>query len=457
MRAQTGDDLDDEVHLIGQQRVEIDEAVRSEFRQPNIGGQSRILREPGALCLEQLSQRGLCFSVFCENAAAGDFGNIGGFEMDLERESIHEARQLHALVVETADQLGEFFLRRDDDPHFPAPDAAETLHDCLEVEHLLHVARDELADFINDEDEAFAGSPALHQLLAAFRKPARSDVRAVVRSFRPTVRRGVEHFVQLVHDEARFGNCECGFPLLAIPILAQQTCVGFFESRELSACFQCDFEFSEVEVACVTEALQKEPIHDLSDGLIARTDAAIRGNIEDDGVGRDALRDALENDRELVVADAIREQLCGAGAAHILIIQSEAEHFRETRFARPEESGNPNGDTLVRFLRCLKVAFENLDVVLLNRLGGDVFADLLFDDVLIGLIDLDDLLDVTRDVAGKKFTDERHNLGRLENFRAVVRLRIADAHETEAGGAIELTGIKEDARHMHLALELFKQ
>ena len=55
-----------------------------------------------------------------------------------------------------------------------APDAAEALDDGLEVEHLLHVAGDELADLVDDEDDGVARLPPAHQLLAPLGEEARA-------------------------------------------------------------------------------------------------------------------------------------------------------------------------------------------------------------------------------------------------------------------------------------------
>ena len=72
------------------------------------------------------------------------------------REAVHQPRELDPRVVEAADQLVELLLRGDDEPHLPAPHAAKALDDGLEVEHLLHVASDELPDLVDDEDERLA-------------------------------------------------------------------------------------------------------------------------------------------------------------------------------------------------------------------------------------------------------------------------------------------------------------
>ena len=74
--------------------------------------------------------------------------------MDLDWEAVHQAGELDLLVVEAADQLAELLLRGHDDPVLAATLDAEALHDRLQVEHLLDVSGDELADFVDDEHAA---------------------------------------------------------------------------------------------------------------------------------------------------------------------------------------------------------------------------------------------------------------------------------------------------------------
>ena len=92
-------------------------------------------------------------AFFDEHAAARDLGDVGGLEVDLEREAVHQAGELDLLVVEAADELAELLLRGDDDPVLAAARRAEALHDGLQVEHLLDVAGDELADLVDDEHQ----------------------------------------------------------------------------------------------------------------------------------------------------------------------------------------------------------------------------------------------------------------------------------------------------------------
>ena len=183
LRAQAGDDLDDEVDLVGQQRVEVDEAVASQLGQLDVGGEPRVLREPAAVLVEELAERSLGGRVLREHAPAGDLGDVGRLEVDLQREAVHQAGELDLLVVEAADELAELLLRGDDDPVLAAALHAEALHDGLQVEHLLHVARDELADLVDDEHQAVARAPALHQLVGALGELAGSDVGSLLTAF----------------------------------------------------------------------------------------------------------------------------------------------------------------------------------------------------------------------------------------------------------------------------------
>ena len=88
-------------------------------------------------------------------------------DLQLLREAVHQPGELDPRVFQAADQLGELLLRRHDDPELAAADPPEGLDDPLEVEHLLHVAGDELADLVDHEEERLARAPPLAQLLAA--------------------------------------------------------------------------------------------------------------------------------------------------------------------------------------------------------------------------------------------------------------------------------------------------
>ena len=96
--------------------------------------------------------------------------------MDLQRETVHQTRKFDLLVVEATDELAKLFLRRDHNPVLAAPLHSEALHHGLQIEHLLHVPRDELADFIDDEHQALTRAPSLHELVGAIRELSRTDI-----------------------------------------------------------------------------------------------------------------------------------------------------------------------------------------------------------------------------------------------------------------------------------------
>ena len=66
LRAQARDDLDDEVNLVGQQRIEVDEAVARQFGQLDVGGEPGVLGEAAAVLFEQLAER-VCAAAFFES------------------------------------------------------------------------------------------------------------------------------------------------------------------------------------------------------------------------------------------------------------------------------------------------------------------------------------------------------------------------------------------------------
>src|SRR3954452_1400260 len=110
--------------------------------------------------------------------------------MDLQglRKAVHQARELHPRVVEPTHELAQLLLGRDDEPHLSAAHATKAVYDRREIEHLLYVARDELADLVDDEDERLAGLPSAHQLLATLGKKAGRDVGAVPDRVAPAIR-----------------------------------------------------------------------------------------------------------------------------------------------------------------------------------------------------------------------------------------------------------------------------
>ena len=123
----------------------------------------------------------------------------------------------------------------------PRPFTPEALHDRLQVEHLLDVARDELADLVDDEHQRLPGLPALHQLAGALGELARRDVGLVLDGLHPGVGHRVGLRLEAVHDAARLADSAKA----TLPFSASQS---FSKSRWYSSS-------KRVELALLLEAI----------------------------------------------------------------------------------------------------------------------------------------------------------------------------------------------------------
>ena len=128
---------------------------------------------------------------------------------------------------------------------------------------------------------------------------------------------------------------------------------------------------------------------------------------------------------------------CELRLADRAVLEGVAEVLGERAFARAEEAGDPDADALVRLGRGLGDGLEQGVVLVPDAVGGDVLGDLGVDRLLVGLVDLDDLLDLPRQVAGEQVADRRHGVasGSAVNLDPVVaqRLPVLQVHEPQPG------------------------
>ncbi len=199
---QAGNDVDHQVDLVGQHGIEVDERLAGQLRQADVGRKGRVGGKAATVPLEQIAQGLLGVGIFGQYALAGHLGDVAGLQVDGRQEAVHEPGQLHAGVVQAADQFVELLLRRDDDPEFPLADAAQGLDDALEVEHLIDAAGNELADFVDHEDQAAVFAPAETEFLAAVGQVIGADVGPRLGALDPGVGGRVGLTIQLVHDPA---------------------------------------------------------------------------------------------------------------------------------------------------------------------------------------------------------------------------------------------------------------
>ena len=333
-------------------------------------------------------------------------------DLQLRGEAVHEAGELDPPVVQATDQLGELLLGGDHDPQLAPADAAEALHHGLQVEHLLHVAGDELAHLVDDEQQVLAGSAAAHQLQAAQGQVAGGDVGAAHGCFAPTVDPGIGGRVQLMHDTARLLHGDGDLALLDIPIPGEDLLVLGLEGSEAALLLQGDLQLGEVQVPGITQALQEEPVHDLGDALVTGADAAVGRDIEDNGLGGDLLIDGLEQDLDLRVLAALGEQLARALAEDVPVGDGQSGVLGVTTFPRPEEASDPDRDGLAGVAPGGEVVLEKGLQVREDRMGDDIFVQLVADERLVSLVDLDDLFDPAVDLAGEQVLDgfDGHNV-----------------------------------------------
>ena len=148
------------------------------------------------------------------------------------------------------------------------------------------------------------------------------------------------------------------------------------------------------------------------------------------------------------VADLLREQTARAVAEDRPVLDREPEQLGEARFAGAEEARDPDADPLMRLVRGLAVALEDREIVLLDRVGHDVFVDLVAEDLLLDLVDLDDLFDSAADIAREERSDRFVAMDlpspSSEDFGTVVMLGVEHAHESKPRGTIELAGVEQD-------------
>src|ERR1017187_7437703 len=100
--------------------------------------------------------------------------------MDLQREAIHQSGKFDLFVIKATDELAKLFLRSDHDPVLTATFHAEALHHGLQVKHFLHIASDELANFVDNKHKGLARTPSLHKNICTLRELTRRDVRLVL-------------------------------------------------------------------------------------------------------------------------------------------------------------------------------------------------------------------------------------------------------------------------------------
>src|SRR5262249_54403970 len=138
----------------------------------------------------------------------------------------------------------------------------QALDDGLKVKHLLNVACDELPHFVDNKEEALPRAAPLHELVGSVCKLPRSNVRTLLDASHPGVGRRIGPRSHRVHDLARTAKREHAHALVSVPLLVKPLPVELLEFSEAAFCLKRDLELGEIQILCVPEALEKQPVHD---------------------------------------------------------------------------------------------------------------------------------------------------------------------------------------------------
>jgi hypothetical protein len=179
---------------------------------------------------------------------------------------------------------------------------------------------------------------------------------------------------------------------LPVELVDRLACLD--ELVELALALQLYLQLGDVEVLGVPQLPKQDRVHQLGDPLGDSAGVPLLGDLEEDDLGGHLQVDQVEQLGDPLVADLPLEEGGEVVADHPPVLEGIAEVLRERAFPRAEEPGHPDADPFVRLGRGLGDGLEELGVLVLDAAGGDVLGDLVVDRLLVGLIDLYDLLDL---------------------------------------------------------------
>jgi hypothetical protein len=265
-----------------------------------------------------------------------------------------------------------------------------------------------LAHLVDDEDECLARPPPAHQLERPLDHPADRDRRIPVPlGVRPGVGRGVRGRVEVVQDGT--GPGELLRPLADHPpVELVDRLARLDELVELALALKLDLQLGDVEVLGVAQLPEQDRVHQLGDPLGHLPRVPLLGDLEEDDLRRHLQVDQVEQLADLLLADLPLEEGGEVLAEHPAVLEGVAEVLGERTLARAEEPGDPDPHALGRLGGGLGDGLQELAVLVPDAVGGDVLGDLGVDRRLVGLIDLDDLLDLAAEVTGEQLADRLH-------------------------------------------------
>ncbi len=191
-----------------------------------------------------------------------------------------------------------------------------------------------------------------------------------------------------------------------LPALARELCGELLLERcQLPCRLQVDLELRVDDAARVAQPRQQRPVQREHHALTLAVDIPVRQQVHehDDGLGllMDDVQQRLGSRRLRTSEEALSCRL----AEEIPVFEQVPQHLGEARLARTEEAADPDVGLLARHRQTLAVGLEHPGQRVDDVLCGDVLVDLIRDDLFVGELDLDDLLDRSVDRPAKDIAD----------------------------------------------------
>lgn len=305
------------------------------------------------------------------------------------------------------------------------------LHHRPQVLDLLGAARDVGAYLIDDVDHGVAGPTAGGQLEGPAHQGADSDVGLFLQRRGPRVGRRVRARIDLVQCGAgllrllrplarllpdgvllRADILEGGWKSIArrdrADLIAVHPRNGAHKLAQAPLALQLDLQFGDVVVQGIVQLAQQHGVHDLGHRLGRAADGPVHLHVEHDDLRWEPLVDEVDRVCDARHGGIVRrlclqladEELDGRVAQDLTVGEDVAQVLGKRGLAGAEQARGPDTHPLRRVARCIGHRLQNLQLLPLDPVGGDVLGDLAVDGCLVLLVELDDLFDGFREVAG---------------------------------------------------------
>ena len=319
------------------------------------------VRQPAAVLVEELAQRLLGVGVLGEHALAGDLGDVRGSRWTCTRKAVHEPGQLDPRSSSPPTSSVSFSCEVTTSQCLPRPTRPRLCTTAWRSSIFCTSRATNWPTSSTTKTRLLPGPAPLHQLRAALGQlPGVMSARSLT-AFTQQSAVGIGLGLELVHHPAGLAaTAKATLPFSASHSLPKSSLVARLEGLQPALGSRGRSPARRGRGPGVAQALQEEPVHDLGEGLVAAPDAAVGGDVEDDGIGRDLLaRSRSGAPRSSCRPRARRTASRATRPGSWRFSTIETQDLREARLAGAEEARDPDADPLVRLVRRLPVALED--------------------------------------------------------------------------------------------------